>query len=75
MLHKKSLADPFFGRPGRVDLLLGVVHTNQCSTTHVVASEDRRFRATDTIFWLVIKGGSNIRGTAEPPKVCVWAEV
>jgi len=50
------------------------VHTNQCSTTHMVASEERKFRATDTIFGWVIEGRTNIGGTAETaesPKVCL----
>ena len=27
MLRDQSLADPYFGQPGKVDLLLEVVHT------------------------------------------------
>ena len=75
MLKGKSLADPYFGQPGRVDLLLGVVHTNQCSTTNVMASSDCKFRATETMFGWVIEGGSTIESKSCQPTICLRADL
>ena len=74
ILKGKSLADPYFGQPGRVDLLLGVVHANQCSTINVTANSDRKFRATETMFGWVIKGGSTIESKSCRPTICLRAD-
>ena len=69
------MADPYFGQPGRVDLLLGVVHTNQCSATNVMASSDRKFRTTETMFGWVIEGGSTIESKSRRPTICLRADL
>ena len=52
---------------------MGVVHTNQCSATNVMASSDRKFRATETIW--VIEGGSTIENKSCRPTICLRADL
>ena len=54
---------------------MGVVHTNQCSTTNVMDSSDRKFRATETIFRWVIEGGSTIESKSCRPTICLRADL
>ena len=44
------MANPEFGRSGKVDLLLGIVPCNQSMYDEVVSSPNRKFKARRTIF-------------------------
>ena len=51
-LQGLHLADPEFGRSGRVDLLLGVTHCNHCTWDEVKSSPDRNLTGMENHFWL-----------------------
>ncbi len=60
-LRGKTLADPYFGKSGRVDLLIGIKYANRCRRhMRIEDTPDRDLVAIETIFGWVIGGDTHI---------------
>ena len=60
-LQGKTLADPYFGKAGKVDLLIGIKYSNRCRRhMRVEDAPDRDLVAVETIFGWVIGGDTQM---------------
>ena len=69
-----QLADPNFGQPGTIDILLGLDIIPHISLQGLIVSPSKDLSANETIFGWVISGYCESPSQAVTAHICCWAE-
>ncbi len=65
-LEGKQLADPKFGRSGRIDLLLSIADSNRCTYDESESTPDCSFHTWNSVFGWIVGGQISTPNSSSP---------